>query len=291
MAIERICSRKDMGGVLRRAGVAGGPVWIKVNWTSAGRGMFTEPAVLEAFLSVLPRPVMVAESYTPGRIEGLVGDLPSDEDGYMEAMRAADRRFLEATHMNSVLETAGVGYFNLSEAVWSGEVAPAEVVRAVVEERFGPVVFPELYGFVPRILYERRGELTLLNLARMKVPSADSGDWSLAFKNMFGLIPTPDRRGYHRQDLAAAILDVNRIYRALFRVVDVVEGLNSVVVYDEDGPYRAPWGRYDLREGERLLAYGPHPVALELEIGAHFGRDLSGRTLISRAREVFGTGE
>ncbi|MFO8061046.1 MAG: DUF362 domain-containing protein [Bacillota bacterium] len=288
MPLEKISSRRDIGGVLRRAGVGDGPVWIKVNWTSAGPGMFTEAEVLEEFLSVLPRPVMVAESYTPGRIRGSVDDLPDDEPAYMEAMRAADRRFLEQTKMTPVLEAAGVGYFNLSEAVWAGEVAPAESVRVAVEERLGPMTFPELCGLVPRALYDQRAHLTLINLARMKVPAADSGDWSLALKNMFGLIPTPDRRGYHRRGLAAAILVVNRIYRSLFRVVDVVEGISSVVVYDDDGPHRAPWGRYSLLEGQGLVAHGPDPVALELEIAAHFGRDLSGRTLIRGARDVFG---
>lgn len=289
MPIESISDSHDLSRVLGQAGLRPGPVWIKVNWTSPHTGMYTEPSVLGRFLDVLSRPVLVTESYAVARYEGAIADLPGDEDEYMEAMREADRSFQRRTGMKDVLDTAtGVGYFNITEAVHRGDTAPEGAVRDAVAAEYGEGVvgFDELYAQVPRLLWEAREQVTLLNLARMKVPSEDSGDWSLAMKNMFGLIALPDRRYYHRRDLAGAILSINAIYRSLFHVVDVVEGLNSIVIYGEDGDHRAPWGRYSLRGGENLVAWGDDPVSLELEVAAHFGIDLSRRNLILRAREV-----
>ncbi len=290
MPIVSISDSHDLSRVLEEAGVRPGPIWIKVNWTSPHTGMYTEPSVLGRLLGVLSRPVLVTESYAVARYEGTIADLPGDEDEYMEAMREADRSFLSRTGMKDVLDTAtGVGYFNITEAVHRGDTAPEGPIRDAVAARYGEdaVGFDELYAQVPRVLWEARGQVTLLNLARMKVPARDSGDWSLAMKNMFGLIAMPDRRYYHRQDLSGAILSINAIYRSLFHVVDVVEGINSVVVYDEEGDHRAPWGRYSLRAEENLVAWGEDPVSLELEVAAHFGIDLSRRDLILRARRVF----
>lgn len=289
MPIVSVSDSHDLSRLLEKAGVRPGPVWIKVNWTSPHRGMYTEAPVLDGFLKVLSRPVLVTESYTVARYEGAIADLPEDEDAYMEVMRRADRAFQRRTGMKDVLDTAtGVGYFNVTEAVHRGDTAPEGAVREAVSARYGEdaVGFPELYGQVPRALWEARDRVTLLNLARMKVPARDSGDWSMAMKNMFGMIALPDRRYYHREDLSGAILSINVIYRSLFNVVDLVEGLNSVVVYDDDGDHRAPWGRYSLREGENLAAWGGDPVSLELEVASHFGIDLSGRDLIVRARGI-----
>lgn len=277
-----------LAGIIRDLGITSGPVWIKVNWTSPHRGMYTTPEVLESLLEVLPRPVVIAEGHSVGRLLVKLKDLPEDEDLVREAVREGDRAFIGRTNMGRILDMTGVGYFNVTEAVWAGEIAPPGVVEQAVTGRFGSLKFAELASVVPRALYAVRPEVTLINLARMKVPASDDGDWSLALKNMFGLIPDPYRIEYHRRGLADAIFDINRVYRSLFRVVDIVEGLQSVVVYSDEGELEAPWGRYDLLEDSGLLAWGSEPVTLEREITAHFGRDLSKRRLTRLAEGVFG---
>ena len=287
MTIERVGSREKLVSVLRGLGITKGPVWIKVNWTSPHIGMYTSPAVLEDVLSALPRPVVLLEGHSVGRLQVKIADLPEDEEGFRGAVRDGDRAFLEDTGMQRILAMPGVGYVNATESVWAGDVAPAGDVATGVESRFGPLVFEELAAVIPRSLYDARPDVTLINLARMKVPKEDDGDWSLALKNMFGLIPDPYRIRYHREGLAEAIFDINRVYRSAFDVVDIVEGFESVVVYSGNGEHKAPWGRYDLEENAGLLAFGREPVALELEIARHFGRDLRERRLIQLATEVF----
>ncbi|MFP4200659.1 MAG: DUF362 domain-containing protein [Clostridia bacterium] len=287
MSIERIAGHERLAQIIAELGIGSGPIWIKVNWTSPHRGMYTTPEVLESLLSVLPRTVIIAEGHSVGRLLIPLKDLPEDESAAREVVREGDRAFLNSTNMERILDMTGVGYFNVTEAVWAGEIAPPGVVERAVKQRFGALEFPELLSVVPRALYRAHANVTLINLARMKVPKYDDGDWSLALKNMFGLIPDPYRIEYHRRGLAEAIFDINRVYRSLFRVVDIVEGLESVVVYSDDGELKAPWGRYDLREDTGLLAWGEEPAALEREIAAHFGRDLSKRRLTQLAEGAF----
>ncbi len=287
MPISEVGSSSELAGIIHDLGLHAGPIWIKVNWTSPHEGMFTTPSILREFLAALPRPVVLVEGHSVGRLLVRIADLPDDDDLFREAVREGDRAFLRSTGMDELLEEPGIGYVNATEQVWAGDVASPGDVAAAVESRFGKLHFEELAGVVPAVLYRGRPQVTLINLARMKVPAEDSGDWSLALKNMFGLIPDPYRIRYHREGLAEAIFDINRVYRSLFKVVDFVEGLDSVVVYSDDGEFKAPWGRYDIVRGGRLLAYGAEPADLELEVAAHFGRDLSGRRLMQLARGIF----
>jgi len=276
-----------LAGLIRRLGIRAGPVWVKVNWTAPAPGMFTSPAVLEEVLDALPRPVVLLEGHSVGRLLVRIADLPEDEEGFRAAVREGDRAFLKRTGLEEIVNRPDVGYLNVTESYWSGDVVSPADVQARVQTRFGDLHYENLTGVVPDALYRGARRGTLVNLARMKVPDQDSGDWSLALKNMFGLIPDPYRIRYHREGLAEAIIDINRVYRALFQVVDIVEGLESVVVYSEEGAYRAPWGHYDLMDAPRLLAFGENPVDLEKEIAAHFGRDLTGRRLLQLGAEIF----
>ncbi len=288
MPVIKVSDCEDLAKILQKAGLDDKPVWIKVNWTSPDRGMFTEPATLKRILSVISRPVTLLESYSIGRVNGPLDELPDNEQDYIQAMRNADRRFLKTTGIDEILKMPSVSYFNLTEAINAGEAAPAHEVKEIVTSAVEhPINFPELYNHVPQNMYRHRGKVTLLNLARMKVPAVNSGDWSLVLKNMFGLITTPDRRKFHKQDLVGAILDINCIYRSLFNVVDVVEALNSAVIYGYDGQYKAPWGNYDLYTDETLVAYDTNPVLLELAVAEYFDKDLSDRTLIRRAKEIW----
>jgi len=287
LSIKQISSAAELGQLLDKIVGRQVPIWIKVNWTSPHEGMYTDPQVIREFLGALSRPVLLLESYSVGRIEGPIKELPEDEDEYINAHREADRKFLTSTGYKEIMDMTGVGYLNVTEATASSEIAPTDEVKEIVESQFEPVRFTELYSQIPRALYSQRKKGVLVNLARMKIPASDGDDWSLAFKNMFGLIPLPNRMPYHERSLVDAILDINTIYRSLFRVVDFIEGLQNVVVYGDDGEHRVPWGNYDLQKNKRLLAFGEDPTELELEIADYFGRDLSDRTLIKRAQRRF----
>ncbi len=289
MPLDVMETREDLSGVLGELGVGEGPIWIKINLTSPAEGMYTHPEVLKEFFAVLSRPVVLLESYAVGRGRGPVADLPQDEGAYLQALRNEERDYLRAAGLDEILDMTGVGLLNLTEVCAAGEAATRADVQPIVEEAAGPVRFEEFYDAVPRSLFAQRHKGILLNLARMKVPATDRGDWSLALKNMFGLVPLPDRMPYHDAGLVDALLDINSVYRSLFHVVDIIEGLRSVVVYSGDGQHDVPWGRYDLVQDRRLLAWGNDPVSLELETARHFGRDLSERSLIRRAKARFGT--
>ncbi len=289
MPLDVMRSREDLSRVIQSLDVGDGPIWIKVNMTSAAEGMYTDPRVLREILSVLSRPVMLLESYAVARVRGSVAALPEDETALLRTLREEDRHYLHSTGLRDILDMTGVGLLNITEVCAAGETAPRASVQPLVESAYGPLRFPEFYDVVPASLMALRNDGVLLNLARMKVPARDEGDWSLALKNLFGMIPTPDRMPYHAAGLVEAVLDINAVYRSLFRVVDIVEGLRSVVLYSDDGAHRVAWGRYDLIEEPRLLAWGGDPVSLELETARHFGCDLEGRSLIRRARKRFGT--
>ncbi len=290
MSQTQVRSDEDLRQVLERLSIRSGPVFIKVNWTSPLEGMYTERQVLEQFLEVLPRPVVFVEAHSVGRLAGKtnLADLPIEMDEYQRIIRAADKAFLKETGLDTLMEAPSVSYFNITEAVWKGQCVPGHVIQSDLKSAGeGPLKFPEFYDYVPTWLYEQRHKASFLNLTRVKVPAEDHGDWSLTLKNLFGLIPDPYRIKYHRQDLPGAIIDINRIYRTLFPVVDIAEALHWVVIYDEEGDRRVPWGRYRLLPGNGTIFWGHDPVALDLEVGRRYGRNLSKRQLILRAQAMF----
>jgi len=122
----------------------------------------------------------------------------------------------------------GVEYVNATDEVWAGKVADERIVRETVESRFPPVFTDKLYGIVPARLFKYRGA-PLISQSKRK-------DYqSFTMKNLFGLIPDPVRAWWHggrtRQGTEArldkSILDMNKIYGALFEVVGVFEAPHS----------------------------------------------------------------
>jgi uncharacterized protein (DUF362 family) len=152
---------------------------------------------------------------------------------HQEYLREQDRLFLRDMGIGEVLERHGAEYLNVTEEVWSGRVAGAGDVRSVVETRYGPVAHTELLEMVPVKLWEVRGN-TLLNLAKIKAGQAQGGlFFTLALKNLFGLIPVPSRGSYHGSDnqgLSRSIIDMNQIYQSLFSVISVCEAINTSLI-------------------------------------------------------------
>ncbi|HWT73727.1 MAG TPA: hypothetical protein VN258_03265 [Mobilitalea sp.] len=99
-----------------------------------------------------------------------------------------------------------------------------------MENKYKAVSHKELYGMIPEKLFKLRN-LPLISYAKIKynVP-AISTFASLSMKNMFELIPIPNREYYHGSDsemgLSRSIVDIDSIYKALFRVVGMREGIS-----------------------------------------------------------------
>lgn len=271
---------------LKEAGIGAGPCLIKPNWYGPDPGGYTDAETLDLVLSAIPGPKILVESHSVGRNDGSRPDLNAENAWEQrDWIQAQHEQFLEDTGLRSVMTRHGARFVNVTEAAWAGDVAPAEAVRAEVDAVYGPVVFTELYGCVPQEVWELRGA-PLISLARVKVPSATSDQWSLSLKNLFGLIPAVSRLEYHPR-LAQAIVDINKVWRALFPTVNLCEAIFHTLIYTEPGTYRVPWGGYVLRKNEGLAWTGEDPVALDLAVGRHYGQDLSHRTLYKLAGPVF----
>jgi len=223
-----------------------GPFVIVPNWHCTIKGYGTDARTLECLLRVLPGEKTVVESYDaprtddPLRFQGL--DLEGARE-HWDYLREQDQIFLRQTGIGKVLKRHGAEYLSVTEEVWAGRVADQNEVAALVEKRYGPVVHRELYAMVPQKLWERRGA-TLVNYAKIKVgPSAKGLFFSLSMKNLFGLIPVPNRAHYHGADdqgLSRSIVDMNQIYFSLFRVISVCEAMRNALIssqaaFDDEG--------------------------------------------------------
>lgn len=277
-----------LAAALKEAGIdADKPCLIKVNWYGPSPGSFTDARTLDYVLSAIPGPKILIESHSVGRNDGSRSEITAENAwAHREWIRAQHEQFLDQTGLRAVMSRHGARFINVTEAVWAGLTAPPDDVRVLVEARYGPVQFPELYGCIPLAAWELRGA-PLLSLARVKVPASSSGQWSLSLKNLFGLIPAVCRLDYHPR-LAQAIVDINKVWRALCPTIGLCEAICHTLIYSEPGEYRVPWGGYVLRGNEGLAWAGRDPVALDLTVARHYGADLSHRTLYRLAAPVFG---
>jgi hypothetical protein len=276
-----------LGAALRAAGADGGRSYlVKVNWYGPDPGGFTDARTLDFVLSALPGPAVLLESHSVGRNDSSRHDITAENAWEnREWIRSQHEQFLDRTGLRAVMARHGARFVNVTEAVWAGLTAPSEAVQAAVEARFGPLQFPELYGCVPLEAWELRGA-PLVSLARVKVPAPSSDQWSLSLKNLFGLIPDVCRLHYHPR-LAQAIVDINKVWRALFPTVGLCEAIFHTLIYAEPGEYRTAWGGYVLKQNEGLAWAGRDPVALDLTVARHYGAELAHRTLYRLAAPVF----
>ncbi len=268
---------------------------IKVNWYAPLPGYYTSARTLDLLLSALPGEKLVVEGYSHARNDGSRRLFASQVDRHRDWIRAQDRWFLQHTGLGEVLDRHGARYLSVTEELWSGRTIPAQEVRAAVRARFGaaggldagdPLRHPEFYACIPAALLEWR-DATFLNFAKLKLPKTGDGPWSPPLKNIFGLVPDPDRHRYHR-DLPRSIIDINLVYRSLFTVVDLAEALHEMLWYHPAGRHRVAWGSYDVLEGRGLVACDANPVELDVACAELFGIDLRHRDLVRAAAPVFG---
>ncbi len=256
------------------------PVLIKPNWGTVE--CYTEAQILDWTLAAIPGEKIVIESHGWARNEEtLLGKAPG---GLTKAnLRRGDRWFLEYSGIDRVLEKHHVAYLNLTEEIWAGRAADPALVRQAVEEKYAPVQFAELYGKVPARLFEMRGG-TLLSLAKYKVVFYPLG-MSLAIKNLFGLVPGPSRGKFHGKahaHLDQSIVDINKIYRSLFRMKGLIEAVCTA------GYLESEMERTRVCPGTGQALASEDPVTLDAFATALAGRDPQSVGHIRLAAQTFG---
>ncbi len=199
------------------------PVIIKPNWGFSV--IFTEADILDWTLTAIDDDALVVESYGWARCREAV-----EEKKYgpftRKALQEADKWFLRYSGIDRVLKKHDVEYLNITEEVWAGRTVEQDTIQSIVEDSYSPLSEKKLASFVPEKLYDL-SDGTLLNLAKLKFMGEDIVI-SLTLKNLFGMIPGPDRGEFHgdmNRAMNPSIVDMNKIYRSLFRTRGVVEGV------------------------------------------------------------------
>ena len=179
-----------------------------------------------------------------------------------------ERLWLEKHGFLDFFKEHGIEYVNATDEVWAGRVADKRVVKEAVESRYPPAFTDKLYSFVPEKLFRHRGS-ALVSLSKRKEYQ------SFTMKNMFGLIPDPVRAWWHgpgNRRLAKSILDVNKVYGALFRLVGVFEAPRG----DGPGPFT------------RDVAVGGGVAQLDAILNHLTGYDVKKAAYISMGNGLFG---
>lgn len=255
------------------------PFIVKPNWICGDYGHFTDPQILEwslRFLHMLGKTVLV-ESYS-GRNMMALPDLKPGvrfSEDEIEHVKKSEEDFLKITGTKSVIEELGIEYVNVAEEVLAKRTVDKETVKELVEKKYPPVSRDELYAFLPTKFYALRTG-TFISLAKFKV------FFMMCTKNMFGLIPEHvgygPRFAYHGKgdrNLSQNIADVNKIYRSIFNVVGIVEGVNSLSynIGKKTGKHTAVFGyRYDVLENKGLIYYCDDPLWLDAFVHQQCGK-------------------
>ncbi len=266
-----------------------GPAIIKVNWFSPYPGQFTDAATLALACDAIEGEKIVVEGHAAERNDGSREITPDNGRENWEWLREQEKEYFSRFAIDAVLSRDDVTYVNVTDEVWEGRTVPEGEVRAALENAGTPLAFDELYGALPEKLLAWRGR-PLISLARIKVsdPQLEGPGFSLSLKNMFGLIPEPNRGAYHER-LPEAITDVHLLYGVFFRLVGVCEGMFHAVRVREGGAHDVPWGdRYDDVEDLGVVAAGAKAAEADAFAAALFGLDISGRAVMTAAEERLG---
>jgi hypothetical protein len=200
---------------------------VKPNWGTST--IFTEAQILDWVLDQFKGDVVVTESYGWSRCKDMLEGKGLGSKQKTD-LRDSDRWFLEYSGIGNVLKKHDVEFVNITEEAWRKRTVEPREIKAQVDSKFRPVKVIDFLAGVPKVLYDLRGG-TLLSLAKLRL-LVDPPAPSLSIKNLFGMIPGPSRRKYHGKEdsmLAQSILDINKVYRALFDVKGIVDGVFTAV--------------------------------------------------------------
>lgn len=292
-AIWDIQDSADLREVLAQFNQSGGVCVVKPNFFTQREGYYTDARTLHLFLGAIPGEKIVIESYTSARTDRSRPIEPGQAREHLDWLREQDRHFFADSGIGEVLERHGAEFLNVTEEIWSGRAASAREVQLLVERRYPPVVHSELYGCVPQRLLDLRG-MPMLNLAKLKVTRAgtEAVFFSLSMKNLFGLIPEPNRGDYHGKDrtgLANSIADMCKIHTALFDVTHVAEAMHNTLISREGfSDPNDPRKGLGLVSDLGLAVTGRDPAEVDAFIVSQFGGDPAERHFLKAARGVLG---
>lgn len=235
-SLAKVTSQSEMDEFVSSLEIKSDTVIIKPNWVQARTGAYTDAKVLDLFLTALKKPAIIVESYTFWRTDKYTvcgGDYCSSSEATLETgkkhwdhFKKQDAWFLSATGIDEVLKKHKVEYLNTTNEVWEGRIADASKIQDLVENNFKPVLFKELYSYVPQRLFDLTGA-DFISFAKAKKEAEYS--FTLSTKNLFGLIPDPTRYPKYHGDndklLSTNICDINKIYRSLFDCTFLIEGV------------------------------------------------------------------
>jgi uncharacterized protein (DUF362 family) len=289
-----IKDRNDMKAFLDHFNLGGEGVVIKPNWTSGDYGFYTDVESLEPLLDAIQGKKYIVESYMYGRTDNTIKINAENALENWEWLKEQDQKFLEKSGLGKLLQKYDAEYINITEEWWSGRTVDAGTVQNIVESRYKPISHQELYGTVPEKLFELRN-LPLVSYAKIKytLPSVTNFA-SFSMKNLFGLIPVPNRESYHGSDvetgLSRSIVEIMTIYKALFRVVGICEGIYHIPVTREAGknPYQMIWTDYDVIENLGIILGGDDLVTLDAYLNSLVGLEVDKRTILKIGEAVFG---
>lgn len=279
---------------------------VKPNWFSPHLANFTDAETLGMLLEALDGRIIVTEAYSMERQDGSMKFTVDGEEvdwrwimrhpswdwirakGRWDQIRRQDRWFLDEHGFTDLFDEHGVEYVNVTEEVWQGRTADPRKVKEAVEAQFAPVFKERLYGYVPRRLYELRGA-TLISFGKVK---GIRGTFpSLTMKNLFGLIPDPLRSWWHGPGdswLGRSIVDINKVYAALFNVYGICEAIRFVTVSHPEGEVKVPWGAYNIVRDLGVVALGRPLVSLDAVLCGLIGVDPEKISYLQLGEEAFG---
>jgi uncharacterized protein (DUF362 family) len=289
--IAKVIDSAELRQILNDPWLESKTIIIKPNWVSSDPAEFTDADTLRMFFDVLDSQIIIVESYCLPRAMNLLKDGMSfstgnrevnwrwllkgkgwqwlienndwewfKNNGHWDQLKKEDQAFLDIYGFTDLFKEFDVTYINVTEEVWNGRIAEPSEVKRLVESHFKPVHEEELYNLVPKKLYNLQGS-TFISLARLKMYA------SFTMKNLFGMIPDPLRpwwHGPHNSRIAQSIVDVNKVYHALFNVYGICEAIKKVAYTHPAGPYEGIYsGKYNIVEGQGVIAFGRDLVSLD----------------------------
>jgi len=274
---------------IEKLNIKGNTFIIKPNWAEPTKGQYTEPTPLRWLFNCLKGKKVIIESHSAWRNKILMdtGEMIINENNMNEKrefLREQEKWFLESTGLNTLLKEYDVEYINITEEVWKGEVVDSKIIQQIVEQKFSSIKHKELYGIIPKKIFELRDAI-FIDFAKLKTDEGFA--MTLSTKNLFGLIPDPKRSPkYHDHEskiIPYAILDMNKIYRALFECVFINEGIFTAI----EGPSPEK-GR--LRENVNLIVGGKNSINVDLATAKLVGINpkILLEKLLNPTKEVFG---
>jgi uncharacterized protein (DUF362 family) len=292
--INEVRTAKDLEALLKDFNLTNDCYVIKPNFYKEFIGYFTEAGTLDLFLGLLKGKKYVTESYTAARTDLSKQIRPGEGRKYREWLKEQDKIFFSSTGIGDLFKKHNVEFINVTEENWAGRTVKPDIIKSMVEKKFPPVKHTELYSTVPQKLFELRSA-TMINLAKFKVMHAKSNSvfFTLIMKNLFGLIPEPDRADYHGKDdkgLSASINDMCKIYAAVFPdTLHILEAIHRTIISTESlTTENCKLSNPALVENLHFALASDNPVEADAYAVSLFGVDPHKRHFLNMGKEVFG---